>query len=136
MFVIIIYKLWEDASINRLREDIGLFRGIVNLDVFRQTHRIVILNKYDLFKKNVNDLKIPFSRYFKNYKGNDENHIEIMEYIIKKLLNQIKDKNGTKPYIHFFVTNALNTANTTSVFHYIHCNILNHRKVTPIQFWS
>ena len=67
------------------------------------------------------DLKNPFKQHFKDYEGNDQDDIEIMEFIIKKLLDQIRDRNdSTKPYIHFFVTNSANTADTISVFRYIH----------------
>ena len=103
-----------------MTEDIQLFQKIVKLDEIRDCHWIVIFNKYDLFKKSVYDLEISFKSYFNDYKGKDGDHKEIIQYIIEKLL----DSDCNRPYIHFFVTNAVNTACMTSVFGYIHHNIL------------
>ena len=117
--------MWEDNRNNRLRDEIGLFRAIVNLDVFCESHFIVILNKYDIFKQYVYDLKVPFNEYFKDYEGNNENAEQIIEFIVRKLLDQVRDRVDCKiPDIHFFVMNAINTECNESVFNYIHNEIL------------
>eukprot|EP01084_Bolivina_argentea_P042455 78268_1 len=62
--------LWEDNRNNRMREAIGLFRGIVNLDVFKDSHVILFLNKSDLFEKKVG--KYPVKEHFKGFDGEEK----------------------------------------------------------------
>ena len=62
--------LWEDNRNNRMREAIGLFRGIVNLDVFKHSHIILFLNKSDLFAKKVG--KYLVKEHFKDFDGKEE----------------------------------------------------------------
>merc|ERR1712228_741836 len=123
--------LWEDNRNNRLREDIGLFRGIVNLDVFKNAHWILILNKFDCFRKHIREKK-SMKEHFSDFIGDDENEQDVLEYVVLRLLDQIrwneKEAKEVKkikiPYIHFFVTSALNVQCVRNLFDYIHQNIV------------
>jgi GTPase SAR1 family protein len=77
--------LWEDNRNNRMEEAIGLFRGIVNLPAFKDSHIILFLNKSDLFKQKVGKYKI--KDYFKDYEGN-ETESEAIEFFKKKFCEQ------------------------------------------------
>merc|ERR1711971_143360 len=77
--------LWEDNRNNRMREAIGLFRGIVNLDVFKGSHVILFLNKCDLFEKKVG--KYLVAEHFKDYDGK-ETKDEIIEFFKEKLKDE------------------------------------------------
>eukprot|EP01083_Nonionella_stella_P168790 570879_1 len=100
--------LWEDSTNNRMREAIGLFRGVVNLDVFKDSHVILFLNKSDLFYKKVP--KHSVKKYFKEYHGSDENVDQIIHFFKQQFRHQWKPKtNRTKPEIHFHITCATDT---------------------------
>ena len=79
--------IWENNKDNRMEEAIYLFRGIVNLDIFKDTHMIVFLNKRDLFEKKVG--KFPVKEYFKDFEGEEEAE-EIIEYFKEKFKAQIR----------------------------------------------
>eukprot|EP00484_Ammonia_sp_Unknown_P005194 CAMPEP_0197077024 /NCGR_PEP_ID=MMETSP1384-20130603/212409_1 /TAXON_ID=29189 /ORGANISM="Ammonia sp." /LENGTH=437 /DNA_ID=CAMNT_0042515883 /DNA_START=389 /DNA_END=1703 /DNA_ORIENTATION=- len=117
--------LWEDNRKNRLREDIGLFRTIINLPVLEHCHWIVIMNKYDMFVQHIHEGQ-KFSEFFKDYKGSNLNSKQIIDYIVAKLLDQIREKTylaKQRQNIRFFVTNALNTQCVKHMFDYIHQHI-------------
>eukprot|EP01083_Nonionella_stella_P036919 100702_1 len=106
--------LWEDNRNNRMREAIGLFRGIVNLDVFKDSHVILFLNKSDLFEKKVG--KYPVKEHFKDFEGN-EVYDEIIEFFKQKFKDQRRDKrDGHKTEIHFHVTCATDTSCVKKMF--------------------
>jgi len=77
--------LWEDHRSNRMKEAIGLFRGIVNLPVFKKSDVILFLNKSDLFKSKVGKYRI--KDYFRDYSGN-ETEEDGIEFFKKKFCEQ------------------------------------------------
>lgn len=106
--------LWEDNRNNRMREAIGLFRGIVNLDVFKQSHVIMFLNKVDLFERKVG--VYPVKEHFKDFSGNETKE-EVIAYFKQKFLDQRRDKrDGHKTEIHFHVTCATDTSCVKKMF--------------------
>eukprot|EP01083_Nonionella_stella_P089471 249636_1 len=114
--------LWEDNRTNRLKEDIGLFRGIVNLDALSECHWVVVLNKHDLLMKQIERGQL-FSGYFRDFEGDDRVSDGIIDFIKRKLLDQIrerKDGDTKRPIIHFYTTNALNTQSIKEMFDDIH----------------
>jgi len=66
-----------------MKEAIGLFRGIVNLPVFKKSDVILFLNKSDLFKSKVGKYKI--KEYFRDYAGN-ETEDDGIDFFKKKIL--------------------------------------------------
>jgi len=108
--------LWEDNRNNRMREAIGLFRGIVNLDVFKGSHVILFLNKCDLFEKKVG--KYLVAEHFKDYDGK-ETKDEIIEFFKEKFKEQKRGKRSSKTReteIHFHVTCATDTRCVRKMF--------------------
>eukprot|EP00485_Elphidium_margaritaceum_P004238 CAMPEP_0202695696 /NCGR_PEP_ID=MMETSP1385-20130828/9233_1 /ASSEMBLY_ACC=CAM_ASM_000861 /TAXON_ID=933848 /ORGANISM="Elphidium margaritaceum" /LENGTH=366 /DNA_ID=CAMNT_0049351769 /DNA_START=102 /DNA_END=1202 /DNA_ORIENTATION=- len=96
--------LWEDNRNNRMREAIGLFRGIVNLDVFSQSHAIMFLNKSDLFDRKVGIHSV--KEHFKDFDGKEEKE-PIIEFFKQKFRDQVRERRDTpKKVIHFHVTCA------------------------------
>eukprot|EP01084_Bolivina_argentea_P042834 78961_1 len=80
--------LWEDNRNNRLREDIGLFRHVIDLKNCKNSHVVVLLNKMDIFfedikYKNVKD-------YFKDFIGDSECLKDVIEFILNKILDQMR----------------------------------------------
>lgn len=97
-------KVWEDHSINRMKEALQAFEETVNQNEFSETPLIVIFNKEDLLSKKIQEkdtLKETFPEYtggkdpvkalnfiqdmfLKNYKGNPENlhhfHCHLMNF--------------------------------------------------------
>eukprot|EP01084_Bolivina_argentea_P157216 273973_1 len=109
--------LMEDwySDTNRMKEAIGLFRGVVNLDVFKDCHFIIFLNKYDLFREKVG--KYSVKKYFKDYTGCDDNEVEIINFFKHKFLSQCKMKSGTrKPTIRFYIGSATDTMCCKEIF--------------------
>eukprot|EP01084_Bolivina_argentea_P065401 119201_1 len=110
---------------NKLKQDIAFFGELVN--TFKGCSGmvwIIILNKYDLFREYVLNCKIPINDYFNDFDGDNEDIQQIIEFVIKKLLYQIKDSKDSEAVentcIHFLVTNAINTECIRSTFEYIH----------------
>jgi len=68
-----------------MKEAIGLFRGIVNLPVFKKSDVILFLNKSDLFKSKVGKYKI--KEYFRDYAGN-ETEDDGIDFFKKKFCEQ------------------------------------------------
>lgn len=90
--------LWEDNRNNRMREAIGLFRGIVNLPAFKESHIILFLNKSDLFKIKIP--KFPIKHFFKDYKG-DNSEQDAIKFFEKKFCEQRRgDAIGKDIYAH------------------------------------
>ena len=116
--------LFEDNRNNRLREDIGLFRSIVNLEIFKRTHFVILLNKFDKF---LMEFKIdPISNYFKDYNGDHESLGQVIEFIINKFRDQVRPKNEGKPpsICHFIPINALNTKNVKDMFEFVRNDVI------------
>jgi len=107
--------LWEDNRNNRMREAIGLFRGIVNLEIFKKSHVILFLNKSDLFEKKVG--KYPVKEHFKDFEG-QETKDEIINFFKTKFKEQRREKRdgGQKTEIHFHVTCATDTSCVKKMF--------------------
>jgi len=108
--------LWEDNRNNRMREAIGLFRNVVNLDVFNDSHVIMFLNKSDLFEKKVG--KYPFKEHFKDFEG-QETKEDVIKYIKQKFREQRRDKreqDESKQEIHFHITCATDTTCVKRMF--------------------
>lgn len=106
--------LWEDNRNNRMREAIGLFRGIVNLEVFKQSHVIMFLNKVDLFERKVG--VYPVKEHFKDFAG-PETKEEVIQYFKQKFEDQRRDKREAhKTDIHFHVTCATDTSCVKKMF--------------------
>eukprot|EP01084_Bolivina_argentea_P006105 11556_1 len=82
--------LSENSKLNRMKEAIGLFRGIVNLSVFKDTHIIMFLNKSDIFCKKIG--KYSVKKYFKDYTGSDDNKDEIIHFFKCEFRAQWKTK--------------------------------------------
>ena len=114
--------LWEDNRNNRLREDIGLFRGLINLAAFDDAKVFVVLNRFDLFVKDVED-GYKFSEYFKSFDGDDRNVQEIVEHIINQILDQRRKPRNSRE-IYFIVTNSLNTKCIKDMFEYVRLTLI------------
>jgi len=105
--------LWEDQKNNRMREAIGLFRGIVNLPAFKDSHIILFLNKVDLFQERIK--KFPVNQYFKSYKKDINNASEIIEFFKLKFLAQRKGETKNKE-VYTHVTHATDTKCVQKIF--------------------
>ena len=97
--------LWEDNRNNRMREDIGLFRGIVNLPAFKETPIILVLNKVDLFRKKI--AEDPIKNYFKDYRG-DNSEQDGIRFFEKKFCDQRRGEIVNKTiYVHITCATGL-----------------------------
>mmetsp|Transcript_101356 Transcript_101356/g.124083 ORF Transcript_101356/g.124083 Transcript_101356/m.124083 type:complete len:371 (+) Transcript_101356:53-1165(+) len=105
--------LWEDQKNNRMRESIGIFRGIINMETFKDTHMILFLNKIDLFRERIK--KYPVTDYFKTFKGDIYDENEIINYFKNKFLAQRQGNAKNKPiFVH--ITHATNTQSVETIF--------------------
>lgn len=59
--------LYEDESINRMAEELNLFEGIAQKEMFKHTPLFLFLNKKDLFEKML--LETDLSKCFPEYQG-------------------------------------------------------------------
>jgi guanine nucleotide-binding protein G(i) subunit alpha len=88
-------KCYEDNQTPRFAETLLLFSEIVNSKWYISKPIILILNKYDIFRKKIRHKNI--NVYFKDYHGTSEK--DAVEYIIKQFEDRIKDKKRLYTYV-------------------------------------
>eukprot|EP00028_Trichosphaerium_sp_Am-I-7-wt_P011145 CAMPEP_0168519052 /NCGR_PEP_ID=MMETSP0405-20121227/7086_1 /TAXON_ID=498012 /ORGANISM="Trichosphaerium sp, Strain Am-I-7 wt" /LENGTH=261 /DNA_ID=CAMNT_0008539517 /DNA_START=337 /DNA_END=1122 /DNA_ORIENTATION=- len=104
--------LREHKKVNRMHEALDLFESVCNNRWFTETHMILFLNKNDIFKHKVEELKIPLSTCFSDYDRRCD-YDTAVAFIKEKFL--IRNKNPNK-IVYPHVTNATDTRNITVVF--------------------
>jgi len=104
--------LYEDNTVNRMKETIVLFEEICNSRWFAKTSIILFLNKRDVFEKKI--LKVPLNvcPLFANYTG--PNTYEAGCSVIQQLFLE-KNKNPEN-IIYTHITCATDTSNIAVVF--------------------
>ncbi|KAJ6234865.1 guanine nucleotide-binding protein g(o) subunit alpha [Anaeramoeba flamelloides] len=101
--------LFEETNTNRMRESLLLFDEIVNSKWLKSSSMILFLNKFDLFKKKIQESNL--KKYFKDYKG--KNLESAQKFICDKFLKLNKNK---KKIIYPFFTTATDSDNMKYVF--------------------
>lgn len=67
--------MYEDSSMNRMREDLTLFEEMTRKDIFANTPFFLFLNKKDLFENMIRDK--PISSLFPEFQGGSDVHASI-----------------------------------------------------------
>jgi signal recognition particle receptor subunit beta len=112
--------LFEDSSVNRMKESLTLFEEICNCRYFRSTSIIIFFNKEDLFKQKIE--KVDLKVCFENYTGGC-NAKNALEFIQQQFLDSSK-KTRTRRQVISKVTCATDTTNITTVFNSVKSIIL------------
>ncbi|ETO36580.1 hypothetical protein RFI_00483 [Reticulomyxa filosa] len=89
--------LFEDSTQNRMKESLSLFGHIINLDVFKNSHTILFLNKSDLFREKIKKFRL--SDYFDNYNGKEASFEDGVEFIKRQFLSTCNDQEKLV-YVH------------------------------------
>ncbi|KAJ5075266.1 guanine nucleotide-binding protein g(o) subunit alpha [Anaeramoeba ignava] len=107
-------KLYEDESINRMRESLALFDKTVNHPSFKKKNCILLFNKRDLFEEKIS--KVDLTVCWPEYDGG-LNYNNATEFIKNKFLETgtIKSKKAQRQIITHF-TCATDTDNIKNVF--------------------
>jgi GTPase SAR1 family protein len=107
--------LYEDESVNRLKESLTLFDEICNSRWFRTTSMILFLNKRDLFATKL-ELR-PITIACPEYTGPQE-YEPCVTHITNAFLarNRVLDHNNVAKKIYTHITCATDTDNVTAVF--------------------
>ena len=102
--------LYEDESVNRMRESLMLFDETCNCPWFNDTSIILFLNKNDIFRKKIKTISLDVC--FPDYKGGCD-FFQAIDYLTTKFtsLNRNSDKQ-----IYAHVTCATDTNNVKFVF--------------------
>jgi len=103
--------LYEDNKLNAMHESLNLFSEIINSRYFKLTTIMLFLNKNDLFTEKIKRKSIKIA--FNDFKGQDGNYKEALDYIKLMYKSQSKKPNS-KLYIH--VTQATDKTNVEKVF--------------------
>jgi len=103
--------LYEDESMNRLRESLNLFEEICNSKWFRKTSMILFLNKHDIFLEKIEIS--PLCDFFPEYVGGTSSD-EASEWIQQQFEEKNEDPENKQIYTH--VTCATDTKNVAAVF--------------------
>ena len=103
-------KLWEDQTVNRMKESLELFEEICNSKWFTKTAIILFLNKADLFKDKIE--KVDINTLFPDYTGGKDFE-KAKQYIQDRFI--VLNKNPKKK-IFAHTTCAVNTENIKVVF--------------------
>ncbi|KAJ7618036.1 heterotrimeric G protein alpha subunit B [Roridomyces roridus] len=90
--------LYEDNSVNRMKEALVLFESIVNSKWFHRTSIILFLNKIDLFREK---LAInPLENYFPSYTGGDD-YDAACDFFLKLFLAQNQSQASKTVFAHY-----------------------------------
>lgn len=105
--------LYEEPSVNRLRESLKLFSSICNNRFFLETSMILFLNKVDLFQDKIQHSGRHLRFYFPEYTGPDCD-VDRAARFIQHLFQMQNRHQGKVIYPHF--TTATDTSNIQVVF--------------------
>ncbi|KAJ6232503.1 guanine nucleotide-binding protein g(o) subunit alpha [Anaeramoeba flamelloides] len=111
-------KLYEDESINRMKESLDLFDSTANNKVFAKTNCVLLFNKIDIFEKKIvnDDLKACFSDY-----DGGLDYEKAKTFITNKFIEE--GENSHRKIFPFF-TIATKTSSVKQVFDDIQSKIL------------
>jgi len=71
--------LFEDTSINRMKESLKLFKQVASNPIFRETPIFLLMNKNDLFEASI--LKHSLKQCFPNYNGPERSSSDALKFI-------------------------------------------------------
>eukprot|EP01130_Rhizamoeba_saxonica_P006566 TRINITY_DN2616_c0_g1_i1.p1 TRINITY_DN2616_c0_g1~~TRINITY_DN2616_c0_g1_i1.p1 ORF type:complete len:207 (-),score=36.34 TRINITY_DN2616_c0_g1_i1:29-649(-) len=110
--------LYEDTSVNRMRESMELFDQICNGPYFMDTDIILFLNKEDLFRKKIKRVNI--TTCFPEYTGR-QNFEDASQYILEQFLDL---RNDPQKAVYYHITTATDTENIRFVFNSVRSMII------------
>jgi GTPase SAR1 family protein len=88
--------LYEDSKVNRMVESIEVFNSIAN-EYFPDTSLIIFFNKMDKFKEKVR--KVPVSRFFPSYTGQEGDADQVYAYF-EKIFSELNQNQNRKVFFH------------------------------------
>jgi len=103
-------KLWEDQTVNRMKESLELFEQICNSKWFTKTAIILFLNKFDLFQEKIT--RVDLNELFPSYAGGKD--VEKAQLFIQDQFIALNKNPKKKIFAH--VTTATDTENVKIVF--------------------
>lgn len=84
--------LFEDTTMNRMKESLALFEEIMKMNVFAETPVFVFLNKKDLFEEMIT--RHPLTKCFPEYTGPEGEQLPALEFIRSKYTEVYKKYRG------------------------------------------
>lgn len=108
--------LEEDRSKNRMQESLDLFKSITNLLWFKQTAKILFLNKEDIFLQKIE--KIDLGAFFPEYTGGCQAE-EAFDFIRNCYMRQLEDEEQigvAEPALYIHRTNATDTKHFQTIW--------------------
>ena len=112
------YDTYENAFI----ESLTVFEETINSKHLRKFDCILFLNKEDLFEECLSTIK--YKDPLDEYKGNNENKFEIIDYVKEQFTKRAKQQQSSRRSLHFHVTTAFNKSNVTNVFKNVQLRLL------------
>ncbi|CAG8535901.1 6180_t:CDS:2, partial [Cetraspora pellucida] len=95
----------EDSDTNRMDDSIQLFEEICNNPLMINTHIILFLNKIDILKHKLEDVKVKVKDYFPEYQG-DNKFQSVSKFFQRKFLSR---NNNDEKHIYVHFTHATDT---------------------------
>jgi len=120
--------MWEDDKMNRLTDSLHLFEKIINLDIFIKKNIILFLNKKDLFKTKIKDVKL--KPWCPGYHGRENNYTDGIKYLTKEFLNRNRNPDR-KIFTH--LTNATNPTEIENAFQDVLDLLSKHEPLVPFK---
>ncbi|KAJ6242452.1 guanine nucleotide-binding protein g(o) subunit alpha [Anaeramoeba flamelloides] len=103
--------LYEDETVNRMRESLELFKSTSKNEYFEKTDCSILFNKYDIFQEKI--LKgISLKKCFDDFDG--EVDVEVSKDFITKKFSSFAENEHRKVYNYFSC--GIDTENIKSVF--------------------
>jgi len=103
--------LFEESSVNRMQEELELFRTTSRHPSLERTNFIVLLNKWDQLEEKIRRSPFVFSFEGNEYKGDKNNPLEVVDWI-RDTLQSIDEHHR----LHFHVITATDTSQFDEVF--------------------
>eukprot|EP01084_Bolivina_argentea_P224121 379045_1 len=109
----------DNETVNKLLYSIDKFGDIINLNYFFDSHKIVLLNKIDVFEKQIT--VYPINEYCVEFEGNILEKEQFIRFVKQKFretqtFEDYPNTTDTRQQIMFHVTCMINTNSTKKLF--------------------
>ena len=90
---------FEDDVTNRLEEAITVFDNVCNSKWFETTPIILLLNKKDLFHEKIVEKRIPLSKCFKDFDGEEGDYESAWRFIENEFVKRNTTEKSIFPHL-------------------------------------
>ena len=109
-------KMFEDENVTRTKDSIDLFKNIASTKVFENVPFVIVLNKFDLFKKKIRKNPEAFKAAYPGFSGNTSNEEECIEHIKNTFKQYLPEERGPNAWVEAIPTCAMDQNSVRDLF--------------------